>query len=1149
MRKGISSIWHEKGAILQALFLTSIILHCLFADPELHLERISRISIDQASIEGVDVGKRIQLFYGAILLGGLLFLLLFHAFSLLRRRSGASQEAWRVSGFFALIGIGIIGAELVYGPTSSKPLSLTLLFFFLSLSLPFWEKQTPRLKRSIRDRRVLYPLAGGSLLALTLLSLPQGTIEGSEAGLYYGSILLLIAAITLLAAARPDRERMILRFGRIRSRLLGLRERALQVLFLSAALTHYLFKDPRVQVWEKGGDAGWDIGWCLSIIGVATCSILLFSIILSWLEKKAKSSEKTFRIPTLIALTGLLMLLGDFYLEGRTRTSIDLTLLLFFLAYLPLCFHRWPQRKLLSLSHPFIPLLLCCTFILFAACLFGTGVPKESPLLEKGLLWLGTGLLLAAFLQGSSRLLGIPLRKLFHFLSPLALLPLILFLSVEGSFLAVQRFGIELSPGHAFLLLSVPSLGIGFLKLRGKQERSALKMLERIYGPSALLAFLLLAFYQPIVEPPSGFFEPANPANSQLKIFGEGAIPLVDFISSHLLSEEIYGSIYHGLFGFQEGSVGFFSFRILNELLFYGLLFVLLRQVLASYFFAFLLILSFPFLPFFFVRLLFPAVIAFFLLRKLLSDQKPRRVYFLLLALFLLLLWRLDTGAASLIASTAFLPLALYGEDKRFQAGSFFQGLSYFGLSILPLIGGLLLFRSPAQLMEAVANSYRYFSATQAHGSAQLVPQGVHALPFYLYHVFIPAFSLLAILYIVRSLRTRREGASYHDRSILHASLFFYLLQLANFHRGLVRHGFMEYTELFLASSFFLATTLLLFSFRTPQDPYWRYIRFICTAVLILLPLKHFPFYKEQAPLERALKDPALSKGIEWKGKAKRVQADRSFREKNYDDIKAFLDRNLRADQTFLDFSNSPMLYYYTGRRIPSFFCPSLQNSIDEKLQWKHLDRVDPSEVPVVIRSNAPPSWWDRTDGVPNAMRYFWIAEFVHAHYEAFGILDGHSIWVRKGFDPIGEPRAADTINTKPRTHENGVSGASLNGFFEKREWNGLKLLAQKRVQQNDDPPHRFDIPLKVERTDRLWLRTELDGSEEAVLDIRIIGEKGLIGREKLRYTPNKKMQLIRISEHALWHHGSPTHLKILTEGKLELRKLGFYRDERYVLN
>ena len=145
---------------------------------------------------------------------------------------------------------------------------------------------------------------------------------------------------------------------------------------------------------------------------------------------------------------------------------------------------------------------------------------------------------------------------------------------------------------------------------------STLKSFTYFYVPSALLTFLLLIYYNPILEQPHELFELANPALSQMRLYSFGEIPFVDFLTSHMFSEQFYGILYHSLFGY-AGSLDFLVYEFFHLVLFYFLIYYFLLKLLKSPFLALLFIISFPFLTNLFHVYLFFSILLFFAVRPL----------------------------------------------------------------------------------------------------------------------------------------------------------------------------------------------------------------------------------------------------------------------------------------------------------------------------------------------------------------------------------------------------------------------------------------------------------------------------------------------------------------------------------------------------
>jgi len=180
------------------------------------------------------------------------------------------------------------------------------------------------------------------------------------------------------------------------------------------------------------------------------------------------------------------------------------------------------------------------------------------------------------------------------------------------------------------------------------------------------------------------------------------------------------------------------------------------------------------------------------------------------------------------------------------------------------------------------------------------------------------------------------------------------------------------------------------------QSPKWKFIWFISVSCLLTIVLK----YPSPNDLSNLYID--FRKGISefpeihyQHNKIARATGVDEFANANYSHLKTFMDTNFTHEATFLDFSNTPMLYFYLERKVPSYFNQSLQSLTTEYLQEENIKRLKKLDIPIVIFSNSPENWGDNTDGVPNTLRYYRIADYIFTNYRPFSILDKHQVWCR----------------------------------------------------------------------------------------------------------------------------------------------------------
>jgi len=109
-----------------------------------------------------------------------------------------------------------------------------------------------------------------------------------------------------------------------------------------------------------------------------------------------------------------------------------------------------------------------------------------------------------------------------------------------------------------------------------------------------------------------------------------------------------------------------------------------------------------------------------------------------------------------------------------------------------------------------------------------------------------------------------------------------------------------------------------------------------------------------------------------WAPNETRVISD----EGNYSAISSFIIDNLEENQTFFDFSNSPMLYIFTHKRHIPYIIPNLYQT-SEKIQSYTIEQLEQfrenGKLPIIIFKQ-PLSGWNNLDGVPNEVRSYRIA-------------------------------------------------------------------------------------------------------------------------------------------------------------------------------
>jgi hypothetical protein len=811
------------------------------------------------------------------------------------------------------------------------------------------------------------------------------------------------------------------------------------------------------------------------LVIISAFFIGLFSYVLvSIVKNLAKLTHNQLQVLSYLSITGLFGLF--FSIMGWT--TLYMINLLWMILVIKIAFYatgnliRGSFRP--AATETFFSIAFCVAFLSAFGVLFLFNTSET--------IRLNFNLIITAFTLLSATLLLLvqrwnsSYRRIALFLIPLSLIPVLAFIAGEAIIYTHLINNQLIRFKFLFIGLLITAAAAHFLFIRIKRPApgySARKVLEKFLLPSLLFAIAVLAFYRPVIDQSQELFELANPANSMIRVFVMNQIPFVDYMSSHMISEQWFGILHEAIFGF-ENNTGFMAWEFFNRIVILFIIYWLLNRVFVTRELSILFIISFPFLfDVFFVHLI-PAALVMFICIK--CFEKPMPAYFsgLFFSIMIMILWRLDAGSAALFSAMVFLPLIYYSGNRKFPLKSFIAGTLYFMGFIVFCLILVVAVRSPHYIMENFVAALRYIRANLAHGYSIVAWSFPHQ--FYIHHFLLPASAVLLIINIIITLRKNVLRKPVNEFTAL-ASLFFFLIYLFNAQRGLVRHSFIH-TDAFLSSTFFLAMGLWITWIIRNKKPEWQpYLIFYPALVIVFLTLKVFSIESGSVIWDKATGTHAYHNfdlHFTESGSFSRITVNDEFNKNTFQDIRTFLDSNLTQDQTFLDFSNTPMLYYYCKRSIPGYFNQNLQNTVDDYLQMHLLKQVNPNKVPVVIFSAYPPTWFDATDGVPNIMRYYMIAEYIFSNYQSLGIINNKSIWVRKGLDIQWDTATEDTLMKSPTSFFYGQAAYLTGEYFKKKNSEYLEPIFHEDYEMN---PEKILVPGQI-----VW-------PPESFIKIRIISE------------------------------------------------------------
>ena len=636
-----------------------------------------------------------------------------------------------------------------------------------------------------------------------------------------------------------------------------------------------------------------------------------------------------------------------------------------------------------------------------------------------------------------------------------------------------------------------------------------------------LIVILISALYAPFGVQIADTFELANPAIPHMRIVKDSQIPLIDFMSSHMISEQFYGYIYHLFFGY-DGDLDFHTYSFLYEFLFYVLVYLFLNKLFRNPILALIFVIFFPYTKYLFGRDYFWCIIGFYMLYRLILKQSVSTYLSWFFIVGLLICWRLDTGAAFLIASPIFLVLAFISSDLKFQFVPFAKAFAIFIVIVSCAIFVAVQLRSIDFILDNFENALSYITSNQAHGTSAQSQNYNHL--FYVIHVLLPFVAFVSILTSVYSLSSKKIDAQ--KSFLLLCSLFLYLVFFANFQRGVVRHNFlMEYDHM-LTSTFYLAFILQMLAYSPKYlSSEFRFYALFGGGFLLIIMIKVFHL-KSKIPLHNSLESIFMvreSNNFLFSQK-KGIKKDIVFSSNYYEKIKQFMNENLSKNQTFLDFSNNPMLYYYCQRSVPSYFCQSLQNTVTDFQQLSQIKELDTSLVPMVVYQNIPRGWGDQTDEVPNNMRQYLIAEFIYQHYEPYSIINDKAIWITKGLKSSLDSTSSSVTDTSymiPLDIDYKNSAYLVGEYYASNQVGYLLSIGTvKAIFQQEYGFNSIAIPDNVRNTHSVYAKITFDQSVDN-RQIKVHEGKedwGRIGSFSFLTRPSSSSYMLRLTNHYLWH-------------------------------
>ncbi|PWH84901.1 hypothetical protein [Brumimicrobium oceani] len=742
------------------------------------------------------------------------------------------------------------------------------------------------------------------------------------------------------------------------------------------------------------------------------------------------------------------------------------------------------------------------------------------------------------------------IRQINYLLVPIIFLSVLSFLSIEMVMFQYQKgydiLGYRKLYLLLFLVFSIVFYGIIYFKK--KTLKNASSIFRKVLAPSVIIAYCLLIYYFPIAIHNTEMFELGNPANALMNVFKFGEIPFVDFMSSHMFSEQWYGIIYSLIFGY-DNSLDFQIYFFFNRLLFLLVVYVVLNKLFKKPAFSLLFVLVFPFLTEVFSNDLIFCLLPFFIVQNIVKESKSKLYFYLFGSVILLIVWKIDTGYAALVSTFFYFIFLAITQSIKVNWKHLLKGFLFTVSIVLALLLSAILLRGGETILENFKTALHYVSGNQAHGYTEIAHNYPHQ--FFISYFFLPLISVLSVLYIGFRLWKKESllNIKKADLLILHASLFFFLISLANAQRGIVRHGYAENNDGAIITTFYVALAMLMvFLFRNHVVKN-RLTFFYVACFSLFLIFRFFPYQPAYGTFDKAIKKNAfisLNVDIAAKTELRRTKANHGFYHAQLKDFKNFVDDNLTEEETFLDFSNTPMLYYYSGKKVPGYFCQNLQNSIDDFSQLQLLKSVNPQDVPMVVFSSYPKSWFDETDGIPNSMRYYLVAEYIYKNYEPYAIISNKRIWMAKDFKIKKDYNSLkDTVSNVPVEYNYKKTAHFIHEFYQRNEFEDLEKISEWKSGLNQP----ISIRKSSKKTSNAYLLFEFSEDFETSTKSLILQDSLGNKLDMFKFEINKKLgnkYMIRISNSYHWHNGNAVSFLLEDDNLKELEKITLFKDARF---
>lgn len=567
-------------------------------------------------------------------------------------------------------------------------------------------------------------------------------------------------------------------------------------------------------------------------------------------------------------------------------------------------------------------------------------------------------------------LLAIHFLKLYRSAFPLFIIPLLSSLFLEGCNVLNQHNVFVFHKALWLLLISALCLAVCiFLGRKGKD------LPKRFAYPVLEIGMALLAF-QPVMSaaPAAELMESSNSGLAAYGLFNFGQLPIIENLDAHMLSNEIGRWVFYIFNGSAFDALWYeYSMIFVRYLLYY----YLLRELLGSESRALMMTLLFPIaLESIFDRNAAFGVLCILCALYALKSRSWKSYSIFFISCVLVCFYRMDVGVSFAVSSAVLLLLYSRGSWKKyFVSGIIVALITVINWCILCRIKGIAPLPRALEFFDIMASNIRW---------NRLLAGETGSLEYAFCYVLLP-------LGVVASaagafIKSHRNP---DDRKALFIALCLALAYVLGFQRGITRHNLQEHMVSNVVSCSVLAISAAVYVCKNRR----LHAFVIPFASLLLLTQLVFGVYNLSGrtavtdACSTLLSDEPYA---EYSERVDRIVITDDFKDL-YSELKDFFDEHLEPNQTFIDFSDSELLYALCNREKPFYLNQAPSNLNREYSQRMFVEELSSYDCPYAITANPI----GEIDGIPLFVTHYLAFEYLYENYAPVCEVGRWMVWER----------------------------------------------------------------------------------------------------------------------------------------------------------